>query len=88
MANIGGIGSLEESGGGGKKGGMGSLVSGGSQSLTLSEEACPYWLTADSQEGSFAAAIFKVLVRQPRRAGLEQVLGLVLQMAETWDGFS
>ena len=34
--------SPEESGGGGKKGGIGSLVSGGGQSLTLSELASAF----------------------------------------------
>jgi hypothetical protein len=36
------LGSLEESGGGGKKGGIGSLLSGGDQSLRVSELACPF----------------------------------------------
>ena len=35
------LGSLEESGGGGKEGGIGSLLSGGGQSLRVSELACP-----------------------------------------------
>jgi hypothetical protein len=42
MANIRGIGSFEENGGGGKKGGNVLRLSVGGQSLTLSDLACAF----------------------------------------------